>query len=273
MVRMTLFQIVKKMINELLLLSGNDIPIEEINLLLHPPTIKEIAYIGEDKFFSGCEFLRFTKDKLSSEDRNRLENISNFEIIMSIMREKNPSVQINKTCAQMVLSLLFPTYQIQIDIENLKIIFTQEKDNLTFELNKNNYDKFIEALNEILCLGGGSSDYKPSGSLARQIADKLRDRQAKLAAAKGMDNQKIAILSRYVSILAVGENKDMNSLLNYTTYQLFDEFKRYQLKIAWDIHIKAQLAGAKDLQEVDDWMEDIHSNVDENGVLKNSNNK
>lgn len=259
------------MINELLLLSGNDIPIDEINLLLHPPTIKEIAYIGEDKFFSGCEFLRFTKDKLNSEDRNRLENISNFEIIMSIMREKDPSVQKNKTCAQMVLSLLFPTYQIQIDIENLKIVFT--RDELTFELNKNNYDKFIEALNEILCLDGGSSDYKPSGSLARQIADKLRDRQAKLAAAKGMDNQKIAILSRYVSILAVGENKDMNSLLNYTTYQLFDEFKRYQLKISWDIHLKAQLAGAKDLQEVDDWMEDIHSNVDENGVLKNSNNK
>jgi hypothetical protein len=33
------------------------------------------------------------------------------------------------------------------------------------------------------------------------------------------------------------------------------------------------LAGAKDLQDVDDWMEDIHSDVDENGVLKNSNNK
>ena len=71
------------MLNELLLLSGNDIPIEEIHLLLHQPTIKEIALIGEDKFFSGCEFLRFTKEKLSSEDRNRLENISNFEIIMS----------------------------------------------------------------------------------------------------------------------------------------------------------------------------------------------
>jgi hypothetical protein len=54
----------------------------------------------------------------------------------------------------------------------------------------------------------------------------------------------------------------MNSLLNYTVYQLFDEFKRYQLKLNWDIHLKAQMAGAKDLQEVDDWMEDIHSNVD-----------
>ena len=249
------------MINELLLLSGNEIPIEEINLLLHPPTIKEIACIGEDKFFSGCEFLRFSKNKLNSEDRNRLENISNFEIIMSIMREKNPSVQINKTCALMVLSLLFPTYKIQIDDKNMKIVFKQDK--LEFFLDKTNYDIFVKVLNEILCLGGSEpSDYNPSGSLARQIADKLKDRQAKLAEIKKNDNQKIAILSRYVSILAVGENKDMNALLNYTIYQLFDEFQRYQMKINWDIHLQAQMAGAKDLQEVEDWMKDIHSDVD-----------
>ena len=218
------------MLNDLILLSGNDIPIEEIHLLLHQPTIKEIGLIGEDIFFQGCEFLSLNKNKMTSEDRNRLENISNFEIIMSIMREKNnPIAQKNKTSATMVLSLLFPTYQIQIDTNNMQIIFYQ--DDLSFVLDKNNYDSFINILNEVLCLGGGTdSGYNPSGKLARQIADKLGDRQAKLAAQKG-GNQKIAILSRYVSILAVGENKDMNSLLNYTVYQLFDEFQRYQLKL------------------------------------------
>lgn len=249
------------MINELLLLSGNDIPIEELNLLFHPPTIKEIAYIGEDRFFSGCEFLRFSKNKLSSEDRSHLENITNFEIIMSIMREKNPSVEINKINLQMVLSLLFPTYEIQIDFKNVRIVFKQN--DLEFYLNKDNYNIFIDILNEVLCLGGSDDhDYNPSGDLARQIADKLNDRQAKLAALK-KDNQKIAILSRYVSILAVGENKDMNSLFNYSIFQLFDEFKRFQMKIEWDVHLQAQLAGAKDLQQVKDWMEDIHSEVDE----------
>ena len=125
---------------------------------------------------------------------------------------------------------MFPTYSIQINYENGSIDFKQE--DLTFSLNENNYDIFVKVLNEILSLDGSDgSDYNPSGDMARQIADKLRDRQAKLAAAKGNNNQKIAILSRYVSILAVGENKDMNSLLNYTVYQLFDEFKRYQLKL------------------------------------------
>jgi hypothetical protein len=219
-------------LNDLLLLSGNDIPLEKISLLLHPPTIKEIALIGEKNFFSGCELLRFTKDSISSKDKINLENLSNFEIIMSIMREKNPAMQMQRTCVLMVLSLLFPNYQVQIDNKNIrdpKILFKQNE--LEFSLNKDNYDNFVSALNEILCLGGSDSDYNPSGNLAKQIADKLKDRHAKIAELKGEDSQKIAILSRYVSILAIGENKDMNALMNYTIYQLFDEFKRYQLKL------------------------------------------
>ena len=253
------------MINELLLLSGNDVLIPEINVLIHPPTIKEIAYLGEQSFFMGCEFLRFNKNRLSSEDRNRLENVSNFDILMSIMREKNPTIQKNKACAEMVLSLLFPTYTVQIDFSINKIVLKQ--DDLIFYIDSKNFDIFIKYLNDILDLGGPhDNDFNPAGDLARRIADKLRDGHNKLAE-QGKESQNVAILSRYVSILAVGENKDMNSLLQYTIYQLFDEFKRYQLKLNWDIHLKAQMAGAKDLQEVDDWMEDIHSDVDKSQSL------
>ena len=83
------------MLNDLLLLSGNDIPFTSAQLTIHQPTVKEIAYVGEESFYTGCEFLKFTKDKLNEEDRNHLENYSNFEVIMSIMKEKNPVVQKN----------------------------------------------------------------------------------------------------------------------------------------------------------------------------------
>ena len=46
--------------------------------------------------------------------------------------------------------------------------------------------------------------------------------------------------------------------LNYTVYQLFDELRRYQLKMAWDLNLKARLAGAQDLQDAEDWMQDLH---------------
>ena len=40
--------------------------------------------------------------------------------------------------------------------------------------------------------------------------------------------------------------------------KLFDEFKRYELKVSNDIYLKAQLAGATGMDEVDNWMKDIH---------------
>ena len=251
------------MINELTLLSGNDIPIEAANLLLHVPTIKEIAYMGEEWFFTQCEFLRFSKNKLSTEDRNHLESLSNFEIIMSIMRENNIREKISIDSITTILSLFFPIYDINIDLQNMEIIFIHE--NVQLKLNKDNYHNFVSVLDQILCVDGSepsNGDYNPSGDLARQIADKLRDRQAKLAMLKQNDNQKIAILSRYISILAVGEHKDMNSLLNYTIYQLFDEYKRFVMKLNWDSFMQARLAGAQDLKPVDDWMKDIHSDID-----------
>ena len=105
---------------------------------------------------------------------------------------------------------------------------------------------------------GGSDDFNPNGDLSKKIADKLKQRQKKLAEQKS-GSQKVAILSRYVSILAVGQKKDMNSLLGYTVFQLFDEYRRFELKLQADIYLKATLAGAKDLKEVEDWMKDIHS--------------
>lgn len=245
------------MLNELLLLSGNDIPFEEAKISIHQPTIKEIAYIGEENFFTGCEFLRFSKDNLSEEDKINLEKQSNFEIIMLILKEQNVVVQKNKICVLMLLTLLFPKYQIKFT-EN-KIILTDMDTQEEYDINDNNFSKFLEILNSMFCLSNTSADYNPSGDIAKRIANKLKKRHQKLAEEKNNENTKVAIFSRYISILSVGGQKDMNSLLNYTVYQLFDEFKRFELKMNYDIYIDAKMAGAKDLKEVDDWMKDIHS--------------
>ena len=86
------------MLNELLLLSGNDIPFPAAQLVIHQPTISEIAYIGEEKFYTGCELLRFSKDNLTDEDKIHLINQTNFEILMSILNEKNPVTMQHKVC-------------------------------------------------------------------------------------------------------------------------------------------------------------------------------
>ena len=78
------------MINQLLLLSGtkNDIPFLEAQINIHQPTIREIAYVGEKEFFTGCGLLNFSKEELlEKEDILNLQNSTNFEILMSIITD------------------------------------------------------------------------------------------------------------------------------------------------------------------------------------------
>lgn len=241
--------------NDLLLLSGNDIPFMEAQITIHQPTIKEIAYIGEEIFFTGCELINFSKNILPEEDKVNLENKTNFDILIAILKERNAVMQKNRNCVEMVLALIFPYYTIEISNDSIIL----EKDEESHSINNDNFESFKLIFNQMFSFSREETrDYNPSGDLAKKIAEKLKKRHQKLAELK-QEKKKIDILSRYVSILAVGEHKDLNSLLNLSVYQLFDEFERFKLKMSYDIYFQAKMAGAKDLKEVEDWMKDIHS--------------
>lgn len=86
--------------NDLLFLSGADIPFIEGTITIHQPTLYEISLIGEEALFIGCELLRFSKNILSNEDKIRLSNYSDFNILMSIMNDKSGSMTHNVSCAE-----------------------------------------------------------------------------------------------------------------------------------------------------------------------------
>lgn len=242
--------------NILLLLSNNDIPFPQARVNIHQPTLREISFIGEESFHIGCQFLNFSIDKLSHEDKSNLVNKTDFEVFMSVMNSKEKAKY--KVDALLVLTLLFPDFHIKFDID--KIILEREGV-LTSSINQLNFDAFKDILASMFCLNDAEQkegSYNPADQYAAKIAEKLKKRQAKLAKEKGIDTQKIAIFSRYVSILAVGEHKDINELMNYNIYQLKTEFKRFQKKQEFDFYIQAKMAGAKDLEDVDNWMDEIH---------------
>lgn len=257
------------MINDLLLLSGNDIPFVGAQVNIHQPTLKEIAYIGEDAFFIGCGFLDFSKNILNNEDKVRLSNYDDFDIFMSIMiNKKNKSTQRSIECAYLVLCLIFPLYEVSVR-ENLIVL---KQDNKEYFITKKNFSEFREIIQSIFSLKIGDKegqDYNPKGDMAARIAEKFKKRHEKLlkiSNEKADKNQKkITILSRYTSILSVGTQKSFNELMNYTVYQLYNEFQRFQLKVQWDAYIQAKMAGVSDLEEVDNWMIDLQ----EQGKTKN----
>ena len=242
--------------NELLLISGEDIPFIEAQISIHQPTIREISLMGEEDFLIGCQFLKFTKEKiLSEEDKRGLENKSDFEIFMSIMCSKDYSKYKNNVL--MVLALLFPEYQIRFT--NKEILLVNEQNST--RINKENYDVFKEILDSMFCLTESEAvngEYNPIDKRAAKIAEKLKKHREKIANIKGK-SKKIAIFSRYVSILSIGMQMDINIFNNYTVFQLKDSMKRYQMKDSYDMYIQAKMAGAEGLDEVEHWMDDIHS--------------
>lgn len=256
--------------NELLLLAGSDIPFPEARLTIHQPTLKEIGYIGEKTFFMGCGFLDFSKNLLNQSDKTRLTDYNDFDILMSIIMNNDKSVRSTVEAALAVLSLIFPLYDVQVRKDKVAIILV--KDSQEFEINKANFPMFKDILVSMfnLHMGQDSADkYNPEGDMAKRIAEKFKKRHEQLAKLKEeIDPDKdIAVLSRYASILAVGLQKDLNELMQYTVHQLYDEFQRFQLKVQWDAYIQARMAGAKDLEEVDNWMIDLRKQ----GKNKNKN--
>ena len=245
--------------NDLLLLSGNDIPFIGGHINIHQPKIREIAFIGEEQFHAGSRFLLFDKKILIQEGESGLADYSDFNIFMSIV--SNPKAIKYKMNILMVLTLMFPN--IEIKIEKDKILLQQNDAKIESSITELNFDEFQDIVRQMFCLDSinGEKTYNPADKYAQKIADKLKKRQEKLAKKKdnNEENKKINLFSRYISILSVGLKKDMNELLDYTVYQLYDEFKRFQLKQDFDIYLKAKMAGASDLEEVENWMEDIHS--------------
>lgn len=246
------------MLNELTLLSGNDIPFTEAQVVIHQPTIKEIGLIGEDSFYSGCGILNFSKDNLLEQDKINLGNLTNFEILMSmILDNRRLETKKIKTDFMLVLTLLFPEYRIEPTMRGIYLIKGDE----VHSINSENFEKFKEILTDMFCLKGSGEgaelEYNPKGQLAKQIADKFKKRHQKIAEQKG--DTKISVLSQYASIVAVGMKLDLNTVLNYTIYQLFDQHERFDLEDQFNKHFQAQLAGARDLKEVDHWKKNIHS--------------
>lgn len=250
------------MLNDLLLLSGNDIPFTAAELTLHVPTIKEIGLIGEEMFFTGLQFLNFSKANLLDADNIDSQQYTDFQILMSIAASQDLNMRQSKIAAEMVLTLLFPEHTIHF----LPIAIALTKEGTNHLINQDNFDEFKQILTQVFCLqdifgNNTPRTYNPGNAVAERLAKQFERYHKKINEIKGSQKggQKVSILSRYISILAVGEQKDINSLLNYTIYQLFDEFNRFNLKQQSDMYIQAKMAGAKDLQEVENWMKDIHS--------------
>lgn len=233
---------------------GIDIPIPECQLILHQPTVKEIALIGETDFFIGSQTLCISKNILT-QDKALLENTNNFQIFMTIMTEKETADK--RFAVQQVMTLFFPTYKVMFTPRS--IVFSQ-KEQGSIMVDEKNFEALQNIVAEVICLRSSSTQqqaFNPANKKAAEIAEKLMRGRQRVAAQKGELNN--SIFSQYLSTLTVGlHSMSLQDLMDLTIFQLYDLVERYMLYIDWDIDIRSRLAGAKPESKPDNWMKNIH---------------
>ena len=205
---------------DLALFTGVDIPIPECGIIVHQPTIKEISMIGEKQFLTGAQMLCIDKDSLKQDGKD-LSNTSNFQVFMTIIGAE----EMKETKAAIIeaMSLIVP---------NSKITFTPRSLLLNYNgtniiIDEGNFEYFQDILRQVFCLKKKEEEFNPANAAAARIAEKIKKGRQKVARLKGDDVG--SIYARYISALAIGLHLPLDSLINYTIYQIQDLLERFSL--------------------------------------------
>lgn len=242
----------------LALMVGADIPIPELCLIIHSPTIKEIALMGESKFFTAMQYLCLDKETLI-EDETVLATLNNFQVLMKVLEQSKDKEK--KAAITTLLMLLFPSYNVVMMPKS--IVLTQEGLEQPILIDGDNFEILQEVVKEILCatslFQGNHVVYNPANAEAKRIMDKIMKGRKKVAEIKAKQEGNSSVLTRYLSILLIGPRIPLKESEEYNLFQLFDAMERYGAYVEWDTDLQVRLAGGKPDKQVETWMRNLYS--------------
>lgn len=242
----------------LALMAGIDIPIPELQLTVHVPTIKDIAYMGEQQFFMAVQYICLEKESLV-QDETLLASLTNFQVLMKVLEQSQDKEK--KIALITLLKLLFPEYTAMITKNSIILTIVGETAK-TVMIDDNNFTVFQSVIRQVLCVNslfqGENVIYNPANDRAKEIADKIMRNRRKVAEQKGASNE--SVLTRYISILTVAKVISLSECGALNMFQLFDLMERYTGYVEWDTDLKVRLAGGKPDKQVESWMKELHPN-------------
>lgn len=239
---------------DLSLMAGIDIPVLEIQVNIHQPKIIEIAYMGEEGFFSAMQSLCIEKNKF--EENPQIARMSNLELLFSVLNNSEKKKG-KKNDLVNLLTIMFPEYQPLFSVNSI-LLKPRDNNGKIVIIDNHNFDILQPVFKKMFCADSFQKDaYNPASKRAQEIAEKMMRGRAKVAAQKG--ELETSTLTRYISLLSVGLSMPLSEILNLTLFQLYDLVERYMLYTKWDLDIKTRLAGGtpKD-EDKEGWMRNIH---------------
>lgn len=243
-----------------LALSGAQIKIDSCNIAITQPKIKDVVIFGEDQFLFSVQLLSKTDQYIREikMDNPELNIVSNFNILLAMIEQ-------DKSIKQQIvdfLNFIFPNYT-TIEITQTEISFKIEE-KIVGQINPVNFQDFQFIL-QLLFLPknekNGEIEYNPEGAKAKEITEKILAGRRKLQQQRQAEEQKESLFALYTSILSIGLRMDLNVLMNYTPFQLFDSLNRFFRKNAEDYYVKLSTTPFMDVSKLEappSWVDNLY---------------
>lgn len=254
-------------VNDLLLISGEPIYLEDHAVKVKQPSIKEIASIGEELFFQSLSvfslnsepfkvFIQRLEDISQEEKLYMIDNISDFDnfiFFMNMSEIDELKKQFDtKKLATTIFELVLPDFTLNFISEgSLVILKSNVEDSHSIVVDREFFADLKSVLSQIFMfdkLFENEADTNMSPG-AQKIAEKMRKAEEKIRKIKGETGDE-SYFARILSIMGV--KKELEYLKSLTVYQLINQFEREQLYANYQQGIQALVAGATDV-EVEDW--------------------
>ena len=239
-----------------LYLSGQDVPVSECNIIIHQPTIKQIVMFKETAFIGAMQLFAKIEDNIAKlrELHESLEQFTDFQLLMALLNQDDEV----KQNVNSFFELIFPQYTVEIRESDISFYYNEQRVGM---INPYNYNVFCDTINKLFGLPTDNNKYSPINAKAKELAEKFKKRAEILAKQKGKANDSPSLFGSYVSILSVGMNMDINILLNYTPFQLYDTFDRYWKKVNSDFYQRVSTMPMMDTSKMEEpasWTDNLY---------------
>lgn len=221
-----------------LILSGQPLPIEGANIFMTQPKVKDIVLFGEDDFLVAIQML-IEMEQFSENIKQgnfELNILSDFQLLL-IMIEEDPTV---KVMIQNLFNLIFPDYEVKITENTIDFVLS-ESNQIVGRITPFNFEPFQNALNDLFIPQGENErepDYNPVNDMAAKIAEKIKKGREKVHAQRAAVEGEHSIFADYCSTLSIGLGMDINIFFSYTSFQLYDAYRRFFDKQQSDFYMR-----------------------------------
>lgn len=258
------------------ILAGTPIPVRSMGTIISQPKIREIAAIGEDRYFTVLSLFQkanreeFKSEILKSEEARIKKEKPDFEMTEDDKREIEFELDIAypsdfsvfiyllktfpdlKSSFESFLYIIFPSLRKIAWVPTLNLTFAgEEAIDFTEDMFAEVKDIVLSSLN-YRTAEEQRAEFNPANNMASEIADKIKRAKEKRNT-EVSSNSTESPLADMSSILASSSNLSIQEVMDMTYPQLVIQYERSSLLLGFVNQIRASAFGGLDPDDIIDW--------------------